>query len=138
MNLARFNRLRPNSPNSSIYPRTTTKHTVRKAPTTGFNLGGWPAMGPFTTRLLRFFLPLIILGVCHAAWAQSPTYGLGKTPTDEEIRAWDIAISPTGKELPPGSGSAKEGAQLYTQKCAACHGATGSGGRAPMLIRGQS
>ncbi len=81
-------------------------------------------MGPFTTRLVRFFLPLVILGVCHAAWAQSPTYGLGKTPSAEEIRAWDIAISPTGKELPPGSGSAKEGAQLFTQKCAACHGAT--------------
>ena len=59
-------------------------------------------MGPFTTRLLRFFLPLMILGVCHAAWAQSPTYGLGKTPSEEEIRAWDIAISPDGKGTPAG------------------------------------
>ena len=64
-------------------------------------------------------------------WAQSPTYGLGRTPTDEEIRAWDISISPTGKELPPGSGTAKEGAQLYAQKCAACHGATGREARLP-------
>ena len=95
-------------------------------------------MGPFTTRLLRFFLSLIILGFCHAVWAQSPTYGLGKTPSEEEIRAWDIAISPTGKELPPGSGSAKEGAQLFMQKCSACHGATGAGGLAPMLIKPQN
>jgi len=89
-------------------------------------------------RSLRGLLPVMILALCHAAWAQSPTYGLGRTPSAEEIRAWDIAISPTGKELPPGSGTAKEGAQLYTQKCAACHGTTGSGGPAPMLIKPQS
>jgi len=89
-------------------------------------------------RSLRLLLPVMILGICHAGWAQSPTYGLGRTPSAEEIRAWDIAISPTGKELPPGSGSAKEGAPLYAQKCAACHGATGYGGRAPQLIRTES
>jgi S-disulfanyl-L-cysteine oxidoreductase SoxD len=93
-------------------------------------------MGPFTTRLLRFALPLMLLSVsCQAAWAQSPTYGLGKAPTDDEVRAWDIAIGPNGKELPPGSGSAKEGASLYMQKCAACHGPSGAGGLAPMLIK---
>src|SRR5437764_14984181 len=81
---------------------------------------------------------LMTLGVCQPGWAQSPTYGLGKAPSAEEIRAWDIAISPDGKELPPGSGSAKEGAPLYAQKCAACHGATGSGGRAPQLIKTDS
>ena len=92
-------------------------------------------MGPFTTRLLRFVLCLMVLGVCQAAWAQSSTYGLGKAPTDEEVRVWDIAIGPQGKELPPGKGSAKEGASLYTQKCAACHGPSGAGGLAPMLIK---
>src|SRR5213592_2616493 len=85
---------------------------------------------------LRSIVPLMFaLGLSQAGSAQSPSYGLGKSPTAEEIRAWDIAISPIGKELPPGSGSAKEGAPLYAQKCAACHGATGSGGRAPELIR---
>src|SRR5438105_3903082 len=78
---------------------------------------------------------LVTVGLCQPGWAQSPTYGLGKTPSAEEIRAWDIAISPDGKELPPGSGSAKEGAPLYAQKCASCHGASGSGGRAPELIK---
>src|SRR5712692_11169252 len=95
-------------------------------------------MGASTMRSLRGLLPVMILALCHAAWAQSPTYGLGRTPSAEEIRAWDIAISPTGKELPPGSGSAKEGAPLYAQKCASCHGATGSGGRAPQLIRSEN
>ena len=87
--------------------------------------------------LHRLLLLTTTLGICQIAWTQSPTYGLGKTPTEEEIRAWDIAISPTGKELPPGHGTAKEGAALYVQKgCAGCHGATGSsGGHAPTLIR---
>jgi S-disulfanyl-L-cysteine oxidoreductase SoxD len=92
-------------------------------------------MGRSTTRSLSLLLPAMMLGLCLAGWAQSPTYGLGKTPSEEEIHAWDITISPTGKELPPGSGSAKEGAPIFMQKCAACHGATGSGGVAPMLIK---
>src|SRR3989449_10439841 len=95
-------------------------------------------MGACTMRLRSLLLLVMILGLWQLGWAQSPPYGLGRTPTAEEIRAWDIAISPTGKELPPGSGTAKEGAQLYTQKCAACHGTTGSGGPAPMLIKPQS
>ena len=78
---------------------------------------------------------VMTLGLCMVAWAQSPTYGLGKTPSPEEIRALDITISPDGKGLPQGSGSAKEGAPLYAQKCAACHGANGYEGRAPQLIK---
>jgi len=85
--------------------------------------------------LSRFLLLTAILGSCQTAWTQSPTYGIGKTPTAEEIRAWDIAISPTGKELPAGHGTAKEGAVVYVKKgCAGCHGAMGSGTHAPTLI----
>jgi cytochrome c len=85
--------------------------------------------------LRKLFLVAAAAGICLTAWAQSPTYGVGKTPSAEEIRAWDITISPTGKELPPGHGTAKEGADLYMRKgCAGCHGATGSGGHAPTLI----
>ena len=92
-------------------------------------------MGAFTMGWRRLLLVVMVLGMCPIGSAQSPTYGLGRTPTAAEIRAWDIAISPTGKELPPGRGTAKEGAQLYVQKgCAGCHGRTGSGGQAPTLI----
>ena len=83
----------------------------------------------------RALLSGLILCACGAAWAQSPSYGVGRAPTPEEIRAWDITISPDGKNLPPGKGTAKEGAAIFAQKCAACHGATGSGGPAPMLIK---
>ena len=76
-----------------------------------------------------------IFELCQSAWTQTPTYGVGRTPTPEEIRAWDIAISPTGKELPQGHGSAKEGAALFVSKgCGGCHGASGSGGHAPTLV----
>src|SRR4029078_4151046 len=60
--------------------------------------------------------------------AQGRTYELGSTPSSEEIKARDIAIGPEGKELPPGSGTAREGATLFGQKCAACHGPDGNGG----------
>ena len=87
--------------------------------------------------LYKLLLPATLLVVCESAFTQAPTYGLGRTPSAEEIRAWDIAISPTGKELPPGRGTAKEGAALYVKKgCAGCHGPQGSsGGHSPTLIR---
>jgi cytochrome c len=72
-------------------------------------------------------------------FAQSPTYGVGRTPTAEEIRRMDISIGPTGEELPPGRGTAKEGAQVYAQKaCIGCHGAAGIGGLAPALVSKKS
>jgi S-disulfanyl-L-cysteine oxidoreductase SoxD len=78
-------------------------------------------------------LPLVLL-MGASVLAQGPTYGVGRTPTAEEIRAVDISIGPTGAELPPGRGTAKEGAQVYRAKgCAGCHGATGIGGTAPVL-----
>lgn len=80
-------------------------------------------------------IPLLLASlVGSAALAQSPTYGVGRTPTEDELRQMDISIGPTGEELPPGSGTAKEGAQLYVQKaCIGCHGAEGVGGLAPAL-----
>jgi len=68
------------------------------------------------------------------AFSQSPTYGVGRTPTADELRRMDISISPAGDELPPGLGNAKQGAQVYLDKgCSACHGATGIEGMAPIL-----
>ena len=81
--------------------------------------------------LLRVLPLVLFMGV--SALAQSRTYGVGRTPSPEEIRAWDISIGPTGEELPPGHGTPKEGAQIYRTKCAVCHGATGIEGKAPIL-----
>ena len=81
-------------------------------------------------------IPLLLGSLLGSpAIAQSPTYGVGRTPTAEEIRRMDISIGPTGEELPPGRGTAKEGALVYQQKaCVACHGAAGIGGLAPVLV----
>ena len=73
-----------------------------------------------------------------SAFAQAPDYAnVGRAPTQEEISAWNIAISPDGKELPPGSGTAQEGAKIFAAKCAVCHGPTAEGTQqAPRLVGG--
>src|SRR5258708_17745091 len=86
-----------------------------------------------TRRVLVIAFAFALL-VSVSALAQGPTYGVGRTPSAQEIRALDISIGPTGEELPPGKGTAKEGAQVYRAKgCAGCHGAAGIGGTAPQL-----
>jgi S-disulfanyl-L-cysteine oxidoreductase SoxD len=81
-------------------------------------------------------LPLAVLAMTQVGIAQSPTFGVGRTPTADELKSWDISISPDGKELPPGRGTAKEGAPLYIQKgCGGCHGRNGNMAQAPTLIK---
>jgi mono/diheme cytochrome c family protein len=82
---------------------------------------------------------LIALGAALAfaagtATAQSPN--LGKAISEEDIRAWDIAVLPDGSNLPPGSGTAAQGAPIYAQQCALCHGDGGKNaqpGYSPMV-----
>ena len=81
----------------------------------------------------NLLLSAMILATCSAAQAQSPAYGLGTTASPAQIKAWDITISDEGKGLPAGSGTAVEGAKIYAQKCAACHGQNATGGQAPAL-----
>jgi cytochrome c len=52
---------------------------------------------------------------------------MGTTPRAEEIRVRDTAVSPSGKQLPLGRGTVKEGATVYAQKCLLCHGPNGTG-----------
>jgi mono/diheme cytochrome c family protein len=82
-------------------------------------------------------LAALALLLASPALAQSSgvgSYGIGRAPTPDELRALDISISPTGDELPPGHGSAKEGAALFQQKgCSGCHGKAATGGLAPEL-----
>jgi cytochrome c len=87
---------------------------------------------------LRLAAILLLLGspvLVSPALAQSaPTYGLGHTPSAEEIRARDINIGRTGEELPPGHGTPKEGAKVFElQGCIVCHGQEAVGGVGPRL-----
>ena len=63
--------------------------------------------------------------VPHAALAQSkpPAWNDVGTPmTPDDVKAMPMATGPSGKDLPPGSGTARRGEQIYAQKCAMCHG----------------
>lgn len=80
-------------------------------------------------RCSKLFVPAMLLAAASVAVAQTPSYSnVGRTPTKEEIQAWDISIGPDGKGLPPGSGTAKEGAPIFASKCAVCHGPAAEGG----------
>jgi S-disulfanyl-L-cysteine oxidoreductase SoxD len=68
---------------------------------------------------------VLALGSSGAA-AQTP--GLGKPITEAEIKAWDISVMPDGTGLPPGSGTAAQGAKVFAEKCSACHGENAKGG----------
>jgi cytochrome c len=85
-------------------------------------------------RFSRIILTGAVLLMAGATLAQTPDYkNVGRTPTKEEIQAWDISIGPDGKGLPPGQGTAKEGAPIFVAKCAVCHGTDGKGGIGPRL-----
>jgi cytochrome c len=58
--------------------------------------------------------------------ANGPDLGQPMDPAD--IAGWDISILPDGTGLPPGNGTAAEGARIYASKCAQCHGQDGKGG----------
>ena len=88
---------------------------------------GRTALYHSTISTCNFLLPVIALLACSTAMAQSPTYGVGRTPTAAELHEWDQVVGSDGKELPPGKGSAVDGAPIYAAKCAVCHGKNGEG-----------
>jgi mono/diheme cytochrome c family protein len=72
--------------------------------------------------------------VASAAAADGP--GLGKPISAAELAAWDLNILPDGTGLPPGSGMPAQGARIYADKCAACHGENAKGGSNSALVGG--
>ncbi len=91
-------------------------------------------MGPSSMRCSLLAVAMVLAyGV--AAVAQGPTFKLGRTPTEQELRPADAAIGPDGKGLPPGSGTAKAGATIFVARgCAKCHGPTGTEGPNSRLV----
>jgi cytochrome c len=65
---------------------------------------------------------------------EAPQFGFGRAATPAEIKAWDIAVRPDGQGLPPGRGTARQGAVVYAARCAACHGASGREGPFDQLV----
>ncbi len=70
--------------------------------------------------------------------AKPERFGLGRPATEAEIAVLDIDVGPDGAGLPIGQGRAGDGAPVWAQACAVCHGAAGEGGTAgPVVGRGQ-
>ena len=90
--------------------------------------------GTFSMRCSLIAVALMLVhGV--AADAQEPTFGLGTTPTEGDLRPADAAVGPDGEGLPAGRGTAQEGALFYRARgCAKCHGSTGTEGPGPELV----
>ena len=87
-----------------------------------------------------FLLLLVVLvGSPADSWGTSKSgpFHLGRVATPEEIQAWDIDVGPDGQGLPSGRGTVEEGARVYAESCAGCHGATGVEGPMPKLVGGQ-
>ncbi len=69
----------------------------------------------------------IAAALASGAVGAAERYGFGQPATPEEIKGWDIDISPDGVGLPPGHGDVRQGEAIFAAKCAACHGAHGEG-----------
>ena len=92
---------------------------------------------------------VVLFGGCASPTRDTPKLGrpatpptgdtpkLGRLATPAEIAGWDISIPPDGRGLPPGAGTAAEGALVYAQKCQVCHGEKGVGGPNDRLVGGQ-
>src|SRR6267142_1957391 len=80
------------------------------------------------------WVALLLALAANAAGAAGPN--LGQPLTAAELAAWDISIQPDGTGLPPGGGTPAQGAKIYAQKCALCHGENGKGGASAALVGG--
>jgi S-disulfanyl-L-cysteine oxidoreductase SoxD len=86
---------------------------------------------------LKFLLPVMILAAAPVAGlAQSPKYNVGTPLGQEEIQRFDFMIGPEGQGLPSGSGSAKQGAVIFANRCEVCHGPNGQNGVLRRLVLG--
>ena len=76
-------------------------------------------------------------GFSAAMAAQSPTFGVGHAPNPDQLKQIDIDVTPDGKGLLPGSGTAAKGKDVYTRRCETCHGPSGTEGPQDAIAGGK-
>jgi S-disulfanyl-L-cysteine oxidoreductase SoxD len=73
----------------------------------------------------------LVMFALTLAWSVGAAFGqgpdLGKPISPGDIAPWDIDIEPSGTGLPAGSGTAEQGAAIFADQCALCHGDGGKG-----------
>jgi S-disulfanyl-L-cysteine oxidoreductase SoxD len=85
--------------------------------------------------MLKLVTAAVLAGTLISTAHAGDTPGLGKPITEADIKPWDISVMPDGGNMPPGSGTAAQGAKLYVDKgCNLCHGDNGKGGPNPALV----
>src|ERR1700739_4454906 len=85
---------------------------------------------------LSLIASLMILAAPATGLAQSPRLNVGTPLSQEEIKSFDFMIGPEGQALPPGHGTAKEGAAVFAKRCEVCHGQNGERGVLRRLVLG--
>jgi len=74
-----------------------------------------------------------LLGGCAQPAPSPAAPQRGHAVSQAEAQRWDRNVFPDGSGLPPGRGTAVEGAPLFQAKCARCHGPGGRGATAEEL-----
>ena len=64
-------------------------------------------------------------------------FGVGRAATAEEVKSADIGVLIDGTGLPAGKGTAAEGKDVFSRRCAKCHGANAQGGDEAPLVGGK-
>lgn len=78
---------------------------------------------------------LTLLLLTTTAYAEPSHQPLGNDAAELSTKPeWNLSISPDGRGLPKGSGTAAEGKQIFKQQCASCHGFDAIGGSAMPLV----
>ena len=87
---------------------------------------GAPPRGRFVSTLCFVACVIGVASTCSVAAQSSGRYpGIGRPATEPEITAWNIDVRTDFAGLPRGSGSVDQGARIWDEKCASCHGSFG-------------
>jgi len=85
--------------------------------------------------LIRIVFVAIYLLHPQISYGQEDFQALGKKANDLSQQAqWNLTITPDGKNLPKGRGTAAQGAKIFALKCAGCHGPEAIGASAEPLV----
>ncbi len=86
--------------------------------------------------LVKRLLLLLLIGATLRGFAGEAVQlfpQLGRSPSKEMLRNWNMDVFPDGWGLPKGEGSVSGGKKVYEQYCQSCHGIEGSGNSAEEL-----
>lgn len=80
---------------------------------------------------MRMLSITAVVALCAFTWSAGLTHAqglnLGKPISQADLAPWDIDVEPSGAGLPTGSGTSAQGAPIFAEQCAACHGEGGKG-----------